>query len=394
MRWRGPERGRCKNCFNSLFRAVGGLRSWVRCAAVIAGISGSRTLGDMPRAARLDAPGALHHIIARGIERRCIFRRQAERQEFLDRLAPLVNGSRASLAAWCLMANHVHLLLRTGSMPVSNLMNRLLGAYARRFNLRHRRVGHLFQGRFKSTVVEDDPYLLQLVRYIHLNPLRARIVPDLDALDRYPWSGHAVLMGARVYTAQDTGAVLGLFASEPARARPAYRAFVADGLKQPPAVNLEGGGLKRSFGVWGSAAALRRGREQWTADERILGDRQFVQQMLGELEARQASAVRLDVSVAVACVGRAVSRVFNVRSELIASRSCLPAAVAARAVLCWIAVVRLGLIPAQVARALNVSRPTVQRAIEQAPALATRWALDLSGIADRAAESLGLRPHE
>ena len=181
----------------------------------------------MPRAARLDAPGALHHIIARGIERRRIFGRDADRQEFLNRLAPLVKGSRASLPAWCLMSNHIHLLLRTGSLPLSSLMNRLLGGYARGFNRRYRRVGYLFQGRFKSTVVEDDPYLLELVRYIHLNPLRARIVSNLDALDQYPWSGHAVLMGARQYVAQDTGAVLGLFGTEPARARPAYRAFVA-----------------------------------------------------------------------------------------------------------------------------------------------------------------------
>jgi putative transposase len=194
----------------------------------------------MPRAPRLDAPRALHHIITRGIERRRIFCSRSERLEFLDRLAPLVLGSRASLAAWCVMGNHLHLLLRTGAMPLSHLMNRLLGGYARRFNMRHQRVGHLFQGRFKSTVVEDDPYLLELVRYIHLNPLRARIVPDLDTLAHYPWSGHAVLMGTREYSAQDTRAVLGLFASEPAPARRAYRAFVAQHIRIRAIRNSEG----------------------------------------------------------------------------------------------------------------------------------------------------------
>ncbi len=305
-------------------------------------------------------------------------------------MMPLINESGASLPAWCLMANHCHLLVRTGLVPLSRLMNRLLGGYARRFNLHHARVGYLFQGRFKSTVVEDDPYLLELVRYIHLNPLRARIIPDLDALDRYPWSGHAVLMGARAYAAQDCLAVLGLFGTDRASARRAYRAFVGDGLNQGTGVALEGGGLYRQGGVWRATASLRRGRDQWTANERVLGSSEFMQKMLREIEARQASVTRGGVSIAVERACNELSRAFDVPAHLIASRSCLPAAVAARRILCWVAVTRLGLVPAQVARALHVSPPTVQRSVERAPSCAVHWALDLSAIADRVTQSLGL----
>jgi REP element-mobilizing transposase RayT len=135
----------------------------------------------MPRKARLDAPGALHHIIVRGIERRKIFRDDADRDDFLERLGDILQDSQARCFAWTLMPNHFHLLLRTGLAPVSDVMRRLLTGYAVSFNFRHRRSGHLFQNRFKSILCQEDAYLLELVRYIHLNPLRARLVADLSA---------------------------------------------------------------------------------------------------------------------------------------------------------------------------------------------------------------------
>ena len=149
----------------------------------------------MPRGARLDAPLMLHHVIDRGIERRPIFVTDDDRRDFLGRLAALVGADHIAVYAWALMPNHFHLLLRTGNLPLSSAMQVLLGGYAGAFNRRHRRAGHLFQNRFKSTLVQHDPYFLELVRYIHLNPVRARIVPDLDALDRHPWTGHAALLG-------------------------------------------------------------------------------------------------------------------------------------------------------------------------------------------------------
>jgi len=118
----------------------------------------------MPRKARLDAPGALHHIIVRGIERRKIFRDDSDRDNFLNRIGGILRDSQIRCFAWALMPNHFHLLLRTGRVPVSNVMRRLLTGYAVSFNLRHRRSGHLLQNRYKSILCQEDAYLLERVR--------------------------------------------------------------------------------------------------------------------------------------------------------------------------------------------------------------------------------------
>ncbi len=140
----------------------------------------------MPRQARLDAPATLHHVMVRGIERTTIFRDDTDREDFVTRLAQLAGQGALMIYAWALLPNHAHLLLRTGARPLARSMRSLLTGYAGAFNRRHHRVGHLFQNRYKSVVVEEEPYLLELVRYLHLNPLRAKLVQTLRALDRYP----------------------------------------------------------------------------------------------------------------------------------------------------------------------------------------------------------------
>ncbi|MDJ0818374.1 MAG: transposase [Desulfobacterales bacterium] len=116
----------------------------------------------MPRKARIDAPGALHHIIVRGINRRKIFLDDTDRDDFLDRLGDILSDSETPCFAWALMTNHLHLLLRTGTAPIATVMRRLLTGYAVSFNRRHRRHGHLFQNRYKSILCQEDPYLLEL----------------------------------------------------------------------------------------------------------------------------------------------------------------------------------------------------------------------------------------
>src|SRR5574342_250887 len=129
----------------------------------------------MPRQARLDAPGTLHHVRVRGIERTVLFRDDPDREDFLARLAALVAAGAFTIYAWALLPNHAHLLLQTGRRPLARSMRSLLTGYAGVFNRRHRRVGHLFQNRYKSIVVEAEPYMLELVRYIHLHPVRAKV---------------------------------------------------------------------------------------------------------------------------------------------------------------------------------------------------------------------------
>jgi len=149
----------------------------------------------MPRLARLDAPGVLHHVMGRGIERRKIFLNKKDQKDFIDRLAELaVNGS-MSIYAWALLPNHFHLLCKTKNRPLSSSMRKLLTGYVVNFNRRHKRHGHLFQNRYKSIICQEDAYLMELVRYIHLNLIRSGLIKDIKGLNRCPFSGHSVLMG-------------------------------------------------------------------------------------------------------------------------------------------------------------------------------------------------------
>ena len=151
----------------------------------------------MPRQPRLDAPGLLQHVMARGIEPRKIFFDDKDRESFLERFAGILEETQTQCYAWALIPNHFHLLLRTGPTPLSKVMRKLMTGYAVTFNKRHKRAGHLFQNRYKSVICEEDPYLLELIRYIHLNPLRAKLVEDLKQLDKYPWCGHSDILGRR-----------------------------------------------------------------------------------------------------------------------------------------------------------------------------------------------------
>ena len=132
----------------------------------------------MPRHARIDIPGFLQHVIVRGIERRDIFITDDDREDFVRRLSGLLEETSTACYAWALLDNHVHLLLIPTEISLSILMRRLLTGYAVSFNLRHKRAGHLFQNRYKSIVCDSDVYLLELVRYIHLNPVRAGKVTE------------------------------------------------------------------------------------------------------------------------------------------------------------------------------------------------------------------------
>lgn len=137
----------------------------------------------MTRKARIDSPGALHHIIARGIGRKKIFNDDVDRQFFIDRFGMIIGQTQTQCLAWALIPNHFHLLLKTGTTPVSTVMKRMLTGYAMHYNRRHKRHGHLFQNRYKSILCQEDTYFKELIRYIHLNPLRAKLVADLKALD-------------------------------------------------------------------------------------------------------------------------------------------------------------------------------------------------------------------
>jgi len=240
----------------------------------------------MPRQARLDAPGTLHHVIVRGIERRRIVDDRWDRRNFVSRLGQVASDTETAIYAWALMTNHAHILLRSSQHGLSRFMRRFLTGYAVTYNLRHKRHGHLFQNRYKSIVCDEDAYFLELVRYIHVNPVRARVVKSLPALDKYHWTGHGVLMGKVKHEWQDRDYVLSWFGGKEVEARRRYRKHVEDGIDEGRRPEPVGGGLVRSLGGWSRVLSLRRENVAVLADARILGTGDFVQSVIREADER------------------------------------------------------------------------------------------------------------
>lgn len=241
----------------------------------------------MPRKPRIDVPGLLYHVIVRGIERSKIFLDEKDYKDFLLRLEKNVEGSHGKIFAWSLMPNHVHLLMKTGERPLNKIMRKLLTGYAVRFNLKHHRMGHLFQNRYKSIVCEEEQYLLELLRYIHLNPIRAKIIQTIDELNRYPWTGHAVIMGNKKSNFQAVEEILERFGKKENKCRKKYLEYIQDGIKQGTRDDLRGGGLIRSKGGRFAAILDRKAGLMEMADDRVLGSGIFVENTLKNIEKKE-----------------------------------------------------------------------------------------------------------
>jgi putative transposase len=320
----------------------------------------------MPRRSRIDAAGALHHIIARGIDRCDIFRDNTDRDNFLDRLGGIIAETKTSCLAWALIPNHFHLLLRTGAVPVATVMRRLLTGYAVSHNRRHRRSGHLFQNRYKSILCQEDAYLLELVRYIHLNPLRAGIVKDIKALDKYPFSGHSAIMRKVMRQWQDVDWVLKLYDDRPWMGRRRYRAFVEKGVSQGRRSDLMGGGLIRSSGGWAGVKAKRKAKVFEKSDERILGDGDFVEQVLVAAQEQMEKRYRLAAEgYDLDTIGSKVCDMMDVEASSLWAPGKERKRVEARSVLCYWAVRDLGTNMAELSRRLRLSISGVSLSVKR-----------------------------
>jgi REP element-mobilizing transposase RayT len=188
----------------------------------------------MPRALRVEFPGALYHVASRGNNRARIFWTQLDRERFVQGLAETVARDGFEVYAYCLLGNHYHALVAT---PLGNLargMQRLNSAYAQHVNKHHGRSGHVFQGRYHARLIERDAHLLELSRYVVLNPVRAGLVTSPEA---WRWSSYRATAGIEPSPGfLSTAWLLGRFGTDDRRARGLYAAFVADGLGRPDAV--------------------------------------------------------------------------------------------------------------------------------------------------------------
>jgi len=318
----------------------------------------------MPRQPRLDVPGALHHIMVRGNNKANIFIDDQDRNKFLQRLGENIVEAKCSVYAWVLMSNHVHILFKSGKKGISAVMRKILTWYAVYYNRRYKRSGHLFENRYKSILCEEDRYLLALIRYIHLNPMRAGIVQTLEDLDRYPWSGHGAVMRKNDYPWMDVNYVLLQFNATKRKAQNAYRKFVAEGIAQGRSAELTGGGLIRSKGGWSNVVSARRKGQREEYDERILGSGDFVNEIFKESEKKQLRQMK---------IRRTGRTIYNIIKEECAESRVSPAELQGgsrrktvsdmRARIARKGLDELGLSMAEIARHLGVNTSSITRTI-------------------------------
>jgi REP element-mobilizing transposase RayT len=178
----------------------------------------------MARRPRVFAPALLYHVIVRGNQRQKTFLDDQDYRAYLLRLAKYRSKYDYTIHAYCLMPNHVHLLLESSDKPLAKFMQGVQQSYSQYFNLRHRKVGHVFQGRYKAIICEKDEYLLELIRYIHLNPVRGKIAARPE---RYRYTGHGTYMEGKASEVLDPSKILRLFGG---KAR--YKRFILDGIGQ------------------------------------------------------------------------------------------------------------------------------------------------------------------
>src|SRR3989339_1868284 len=320
----------------------------------------------MPRQGRIHVPGGIYHVIQRGLERKEIFHGHSDYAEFLRRLEKCMKDTGHKCYGWSLMPNHFHLLMRSGVKPLSDLMRKLLTGYAVYHNNKYARSGYLYQNRYKSILCQEDTYLLELVRYIHLNPLRAGLVKDMDGLNKFPWSGHAVILGTRRAPFQTTGEILERFGTGTVAARNKYLAFISDGMKMGKRDDLSGGGLRRSAGGWQGVHALKRAKEYWRGDERVLGDGEFVNHVLKISDEKMARKEQFkkdgwDIKRLV----KRVCEVMGVRKEEIIKRGHNNTISAARALVAYWGYRELGISGTEIANYFCITRPSVSTAIKR-----------------------------
>jgi len=234
----------------------------------------------MSRHVRLDFEGAVHHVMTRGIEKRRIFLCLEDREDLLARICEAVASLDATVYAWALMPNHYHLLVRTGTFRLPRIMSSINTGYAVSFNRRHDRIGHLFQNRYKSRLVQEDFSLLNVVRYILLNPIKARIIESLAELASYEWTGYSTLIGNRKRVWQNSEFVLSQFGSDITEARRNLYSFLNE--EETNEEDICDGVLVQKAEEW-VFEKEGKGRESWGSGEGITGDRSFIENILKKL---------------------------------------------------------------------------------------------------------------
>lgn len=238
----------------------------------------------MARKPRIQFEGAFYHVITRGNQRQKIFRDEEDYRRYLEILARYKDLYKYRLYAYVFMNNHVHLLIETSKTPLSKILQGINQSYTARFNKRYKTVGHLLQGRYKAILCDRDSYLLSLVKYIHLNPVRARLIKNPE---EYPWSSHRAYIKPVRRSIVDEQQVLRMFSEDKGRARRLYQAYIIDGI------------------------AVKKEDIYSTIDKRILGDERFAETVMGKCEA-SIELGRKEKEYTLAAMANAIGESFGV----------------------------------------------------------------------------------
>jgi REP element-mobilizing transposase RayT/precorrin-6B methylase 1 len=312
-------------------------------------------------------------VTARGMEQRVLFRDDRDRLAYLEYLTRAVRGSGTIVLAWSLMPNHVHLLIRTGARPLEKVMQILGTNYAQYFNRRHRRQGYVFQGRYDSSLIEEDAYLLAAIRYVHLNPVKAGIVASVEELVDYPWTGHAALLGRASPVFQDVEAVRLLFDDDQEEARRRLCDWMgAEGIGDDEALLAASRNEDPAGGaVVVSGSPLHR-------DARAAGSPDFADEVLREVQGCSAAPVaarrsRWDLDRAVLYVCSAL----RVDAGAVRKGRRTKEASRARAAVAYLAHRDLAISLSAMTSALGVSLSALSRALERGKKVAEEESLAL-----------------
>ena len=327
----------------------------------------------------MDLNGAVYHVITRGINRGEIFRDDADREEFLRRMEIAIEETGAKCYGWVLMPNHLHLIIRTGLKPLSDLLRKVLTGYAIYFNHKYQRSGYLYQNRYKSILCQEDKYLLELVRYIHLNPLRARLVKDLAGLEKYEWSGHLGIIGKRNRGFQTTGEILERFGRSRKEAVKRYWEYLEAGKDMGKREDLSGGGLRRSAGGWAGVRDLRKSKEYWRGDERILGEGDFVNAVLKKSEEEMVRKQRYKtLGITLERLVEKVCALESVEKKDLLRKGKANRISRAKELLAYWGNKELGISGREIGKYLGITRPAISRLIRNGEARAGKEALILT----------------
>lgn len=290
----------------------------------------------MSRKPRLYYPGALYHVLVRGNAKQAIFLSDADMLQYQRYVAEGLSEHGHRLHAYCWMGNHTHMLIQAGETSISRMMQSITQRYTQWFNKKYDRVGHLFQGRYKAILVDADDYLLELVRYIHLNPLRAGLV---DRLEQYRWSSHHACLGDQELPWLTTEWVLQQFGEDLHAARTRYQKFLGQNPDKTKLEHLSSG----------------------TAEGRILGDNTFIRKVT---EAR-AEITKPKLNCSLDEITRTVAGEEEVSVDEVLSSSQRRQVSLARAMVALLAVDHAGLTVTEVANHLSRHPTVISRQLGQ-----------------------------